>query len=238
MSVMNFPVTILLTVRNIRTKEKNGEKRKEQKILLITQSFPQSPQVFPQGFSTGGACCGYAVLVHIKRSDTLRRISHFSAGRGFYHEHFFVQKLGLDNSPRRPRRPPTGAGWPGRSFLRPERQKILKKGLILSRQGVIMRICMENEQKEVESMPNIKSSKKDVISSKIAYEKNKADKSELKTNLKKFDAAVVSGDKAAADAAYKTAVKAVDQAVNKGILHKNNAARKKSSITLKMNELA
>lgn len=35
-----------------------------------------------------------------------------------------------------------------------------------------MRICMENEQKEVESQPNIKSSKKDVISSKIAYEKN------------------------------------------------------------------
>ena len=93
---------------------------------------------------------------------------------------------------------------------------------------------MENEQKEVESMPNIKSSKKDVISSKIAYEKNKADKSELKTNLKKFDAAVVSGDKAAADAAYKTA----DQAVNKGLLHKNNAARKKSSMTLKLNKLA
>ena len=137
---------------------KKSKKRKEQKILLITQSFPQSPQVFPQGFSTGGACCGYAVLVHIKRSDTLRRISHFSAGRGFYHEHFFVQKLGLDNSPCRPRRPPTGAGWPGRSFLRPERQKILKKGLILSRQGVIMRICMENEQKEVESMPHIKPS--------------------------------------------------------------------------------
>ena len=92
-----------------------------------------------------------------------------------------------------------------------------------------MRICMENEQKEVESMPNIKSSKKDVISSKIAYEKNKADKSELKTNLKKFDAA---------DVAYKTAVKAVDQAVNKGLLHKNNAARKKSSMTLKLNKLA
>ena len=51
-------------------------------------------------------------------------------------------------------------------------------------------------------MPNIKSSKKDVLSSKIAYEKNKANKSELKTNLKKFDAAVVSGDKAAAEAAY------------------------------------
>ncbi len=87
-------------------------------------------------------------------------------------------------------------------------------------------------------MPNIKSSKKDVISSKIAYEKNKANKSALKTDLKKFDAALVSGDKAAAEVAYKAAVVAVDKAVNKGLLHKNNAARKKSSMTLKMNKLA
>ena len=87
-------------------------------------------------------------------------------------------------------------------------------------------------------MPNIKSSKKDVISSKIAYEKNKAGKSELKTTVKKFDAALVSGDKAAAEGAYKQAVKAVDQAVTKGILHKNTAARKKSSMTLKLNKLA
>ena len=87
-------------------------------------------------------------------------------------------------------------------------------------------------------MPNIKSSKKDVISSKIAYEKNKADKSELKTTLKKFDAAVVAGDKAAAEVAYKVAVKAVDQACQKGLLHKNNAARKKSSLTLKLNKMA
>ena len=87
-------------------------------------------------------------------------------------------------------------------------------------------------------MPNIKSSKKDVLSSKIAYEKNKANKSELKTNLKKFDAALESGDKAVAEGAYKVAVKAVDKAVQKGLLHKNNAARKKSSMTLKLNKLA
>ena len=87
-------------------------------------------------------------------------------------------------------------------------------------------------------MPNIKSSKKDVLSSKIAYEKNKANKSELKTILKKYDAALVAGDKAAAEAAYAVAVKAVDQAVNKGLLHKNNAARKKSSMTLKLTKLA
>ena len=96
----------------------------------------------------------------------------------------------------------------------------------------------ENNEKGVPLMPNIKSSKKDVIRSMIAYEKNKADKSELKTNLKKYDAALESGDKAAAEAAYKVAVKAVDQAVIKGLLHKNNAARKKSSMTLKLNKLA
>ena len=88
------------------------------------------------------------------------------------------------------------------------------------------------------NMPNIKSSKKDVISSKIAYEKNKADKSALKTVIKKYDAALESGDKAAAEVAYKAAVTAVDKACKKGLLHKNNAARKKSSMTLKLNKLA
>ena len=87
-------------------------------------------------------------------------------------------------------------------------------------------------------MPNIKSSKKDVIQSKIAYEKNKADKSALKTAVKKFDAPLVAGDKAAAETAHKNAVQAVDKAVTKGILHKNTAARKKSSMTLQLNKLA
>ena len=73
----------------------------------------------------------------------------------------------------------------------------------------------ENNEKGDAPMPNIKSSKKDVISSKIAYEKNKANKSELKTNLKKFDAALESGDKAAAEVAYKVAVKAVDRLLSR-----------------------
>ncbi len=87
-------------------------------------------------------------------------------------------------------------------------------------------------------MPNIKSSKKDVIRSKIAYEKNKAEKSALKTAVKKFDAALVEGDHAAAEVAYKQAVQKVDRAVASGILHKNTAARKKSSMTLQLNKLA
>ena len=93
-------------------------------------------------------------------------------------------------------------------------------------------------EQEVYSMPNIKSSKKDVIRSKIAYEKNKAEKSELRTMLKKYEIALESGNKAEAETAYKQAVKLVDQAVLHGILHKNNGARKKSSMTLKLNKLA
>ena len=87
-------------------------------------------------------------------------------------------------------------------------------------------------------MPNIKSAKKRVELSQVANARNKAGKSALKTDIKKFDAAIDEGNRVAADAAYKIAVKAVDQAVNKGLLHKNTAARKKSSMTLKLNKLA
>ena len=87
-------------------------------------------------------------------------------------------------------------------------------------------------------MANIKSSKKDIIRSKIAYEKNKANKSEMKTVIKKYEAALAGGDRAAAEAAYKDAIVIVDKAVTKGILHKNTAARKKSSLTLQLNKPA
>ena len=46
------------------------------------------------------------------------------------------------------------------------------------------------------------------------------------------------GNRSEADAAYKVAVKAVDQAAAKGLLHKNNAAHKKSAMTVKLNKLA
>ena len=87
-------------------------------------------------------------------------------------------------------------------------------------------------------MPNIKSAKKRVLVSNVNNERNKMAKSALKTTLKKFEAAVAEGNKEQADSAYTAAVKSIDQAVKKGIIHKNNAARKKSSIALKMNKLA
>ena len=86
-------------------------------------------------------------------------------------------------------------------------------------------------------MPNIKSAKKRVLVNETKAAQNKAAKSALKTDIKKFDAAVAEGNRSEADVAYKVAVKAVDQAVAKGLLHKNNAAHKKSSMTLKLNKL-
>ena len=94
------------------------------------------------------------------------------------------------------------------------------------------------DSEEVFGLPNIKSAKKRVLVNQTKAMQNKAMKSALKTDIKKFDAAVAEGNRSEADVAYKVAVKAVDQAVAKGLLHKNNAANKKSSMTLKLNKLA
>ena len=87
-------------------------------------------------------------------------------------------------------------------------------------------------------MPNIKSASKRVHISKAQNEKNRASKTLLKTNLKKFDLAVSEGNREAAESAYKVAVKSVDRAATKGLLHKNNAANKKSKLTIKLNTIA
>ncbi|MBQ3103315.1 MAG: 30S ribosomal protein S20 [Oscillospiraceae bacterium] len=86
-------------------------------------------------------------------------------------------------------------------------------------------------------MPNIKSAKKRVLVAEVRNARNKADKSALKTAIKKFEAAAEEGNRTEADGAYKVAVNAVDKAAAKGILHKNNAAHKKSAMTLKLNKL-
>ena len=87
-------------------------------------------------------------------------------------------------------------------------------------------------------MPNIKSAKKRVLVNAAKAAQNKAQKSALKTDLKKFEAAVAGRNSSEPDAAYTVAVKAVDQAAAKGLLHRNNAANKKSAMTLKLNKLA
>ena len=87
-------------------------------------------------------------------------------------------------------------------------------------------------------MPNIKSSSKRVLLSQKAAAKNKAAKSLMKTNIKKFEAAATGGDQEAAEHAYKVAVKTVDRAATKGLIHKNKAAHRKSALTKKLNALS
>ena len=84
-------------------------------------------------------------------------------------------------------------------------------------------------------MPNIKSAKKRVKVTKVKDARNQAARSELRTILKKFDAALAGEDKSAAESAYKTAVKALDKAAAGKLIHKNKAANKKSALTLKLN---
>ena len=84
-------------------------------------------------------------------------------------------------------------------------------------------------------MPNIKSAKKRVKVIEKKTLQNKMFKSSMKTEIKKYNAAVASGDLEAAQAAYKTATKKIDVAAAKGIIHKNAAAHKKSQFTKALN---
>ena len=94
------------------------------------------------------------------------------------------------------------------------------------------------KNQEVLQLANIKSAKKRILVNRNKALQNKMFKTQLKTLIKKYDAALASGDKEAAMAAYKLAVKKIDQAVGRGILHKNNAAHKKSSFTIQLNKMA
>ncbi len=84
-------------------------------------------------------------------------------------------------------------------------------------------------------MPNIKSAKKRVVVNATKAARNKATNSALKTAIKKANAAIDANDAAKADA-VKVAVKKIDQAAAKGLLHKNNAAHKKSQLVNKLNK--
>ena len=81
-------------------------------------------------------------------------------------------------------------------------------------------------------MPNIKSAKKRVKVNKTKAAANKARKSNLKTMIKKAQLAVKDTElsQAEKEAAVKVAIKRVDQACAHNLLHKNNAARKKSQL--------
>lgn len=63
---------------------------------------------------------------------------------------------------------------------------------------------------------------------------NRVVTSQVKTAIKGFDKSLENGDKAAVDAAYVNAVSTVDKAAAKGVIHKNNANRKKAQLAVKL----
>ncbi|MEY4327854.1 MAG: ribosomal protein [Actinomycetota bacterium] len=86
-------------------------------------------------------------------------------------------------------------------------------------------------------MANIKSNIKRIGTNRKAEERNKSVRSELKTAIRAVREAAEGGDKAAAAAALANANRKLDKAVSKGVVHKNQAANRKSAISKKVSGL-
>ena len=87
-------------------------------------------------------------------------------------------------------------------------------------------------------MANIKSAKKRAKTAEVRRMRNVSQITATRTAIKKFDSAVQAEDKNAAKEAMAVAIKRIDQAGAKGLLHKNNVANKKSRITKAFNKMA
>ncbi len=83
-------------------------------------------------------------------------------------------------------------------------------------------------------MPNIKSAKKRVLVIEKKTMQNKAIKSAMKTQIKKFLEAVNAGNKEVATQIFPATVSAIDGAVTKGVIHKNNANNRKAKLAKKL----
>lgn len=79
-------------------------------------------------------------------------------------------------------------------------------------------------------MANIKQQKKRILTNEKARQRNKAVKSSLKTAVRRFNAAVEAGDGEQAATLAREASRKLDKAASKGVIHKNQAANRKSAI--------
>ena len=86
-------------------------------------------------------------------------------------------------------------------------------------------------------MPKIKSAIKRVKTSEKSYLRNTSYKSKIKSNIKKFNLALLEKNKEETNKYFKDSVLFLDKSVNKGILPKNTASRKKSRLAKKLNVL-
>ena len=94
-----------------------------------------------------------------------------------------------------------------------------------------------NQTRESFTVANIKSQIKRIKTNEKARLRNQSVKSELKTYVRRVREAVEAGDKDAALEHLKAASRKLDKAVSKGVIHKNQAANRKSAISLTVNAL-
>ena len=85
-------------------------------------------------------------------------------------------------------------------------------------------------------MPKIKQQAKRMRQAETRRVRNKSRKTEIKTYIKHFDTALQRGDRDESETYLRKAVRALDKAASDGIIHKNNAANKKSRLTSKFNQ--
>ena len=86
-------------------------------------------------------------------------------------------------------------------------------------------------------MPNIKTAKKRVLTSKRKCGENTLVESRMKNSIKKLERTIKEGNKEESEKALKVTLKNIDKAQNIGLVHKKNAARKKSRLTKSVNSL-
>lgn len=86
-------------------------------------------------------------------------------------------------------------------------------------------------------MANIKSQIKRIGTNRAAEERNKSVRSSLKTKVRRFKEALTEGDATKATAAYRDAAQALDKAAASGVIHKNQAANRKSAIAQALKKL-
>ncbi|AZA11921.1 30S ribosomal protein S20 [Corynebacterium gerontici] len=87
-------------------------------------------------------------------------------------------------------------------------------------------------------MANIKSKKKRILTNEKARMRNKSVRSAVRTEIRKFNELVEAGDKAAAETQLRVASRKLDKSVSKGVLHRNNAANKKSNMARALHKMA
>jgi small subunit ribosomal protein S20 len=88
------------------------------------------------------------------------------------------------------------------------------------------------------TLANIKSAKKRARQAEKHRRHNASMRSMVRTYMKKVVTAIAAGDKALAETSFKEAVPVIDRMANKGLLHKNKAARHKSRLTLQIKKMS